>query len=197
MKRGQHHGALRPALVEAGLSLLDSEGIEAVTIRAVARLAGVSHAAPVNHFPDRRSLLTAIAARCFEELTQAVAPRGRRPAPTARKRLYALVDAFYAYGLANPNRYRLMWRQDLLDAADPAIKALTDDVFERVAKSLEGIEKPPRISEMSRIVAMCSAIHGYVLLRIDGNFDSYVDERTGQPRHHAIIEALLPPASRS
>ena len=197
MKRGQHHGALRPALVEAGLLLLDSEGIEAVTIRAVARLAGVSHAAPVNHFPDRRSLLTAIAARCFEELTQAVAPRGRRPAPTARKRLYALVDAFYAYGLANPNRYRLMWRQDLLDAADPAIKALTDDVFERVAKSLEGIEKPPRISEMSRFVAMCSAIHGYVLLRIDGNFDSYVDERTGQPRHHAIIEALLPPASRS
>ena len=50
---------------------------------------------------------------------------------------------------------------------------------------------------MSRIVAVCSAIHGYVLLRIDGNFDSYVDERTGQPRHHAIIEALLPPAPRS
>jgi AcrR family transcriptional regulator len=192
MKRGQHHGALKPVLVEAGLGLLDSEGVEAVTIRAVARQAGVSHAAPVNHFPDRRALLTAIATHCFEELKRAIANTEFRRLPTARERIFALIDAFYAYGLARPNRYRLMWRQDLLDAADPAIKGLTDDVFDLVARSLASFEDPPRISAMSRIVAVCSAIHGYVLLRIDGNFDSYVDERTGQPRHYAIVEALLP-----
>lgn len=191
MKRGQHHGALKAALVEAGLELLDSDGVEAVTIRAVARKVGVSHAAPINHFPDRRALLTAIATHCFMELKREIADTESLRRPTPHEQIFALIDAFYAYGLAKPNRYRLMWRQDRLDAADPALKRLTDDVFDLVARSLKGFGDPPRISAMSRIVAVCSAIHGYVLLRIDGNFDSHVDERTGRPRHHAIVEALL------
>lgn len=192
MKRGHHHGALKTALVEAGLTLLDTEGVEAVTIRAVARIAGVSHAAPVNHFPDRRALLTAIAAHGFGELMLVVAAAGLDGLPSPRERLYALIDAFHAYGIAHPNRYRLMWRQDMLDAYDPALKALTDGVFDLVIRILADFDDPPRVSAMSRVVALCSAIHGYVLLRIDGNFDSFVDERTGQPRHLAIVEALLP-----
>jgi AcrR family transcriptional regulator len=191
MKRNHHHGNLRAALVDAGIMLLDTKGIEAVTVRAVARGAGVSHAAPVNHFPDRRALLTAIAADCLRELAQIIAAK-QRDKGTARERICALADAFHDYGLANPNRYRLMWRQDMLDTDDAVLKSLTDGLFESVAASMMTFGDPPKISAMSRIVAVCSAIHGYVLLRIDGAFQGYEDEKTGALRHRAVLEALLP-----
>ena len=55
-----HHGDLKRSLIDVAISLLDQHGIPGVTIRAVARGAGVSHSAPVNHYKDRRALLTAI-----------------------------------------------------------------------------------------------------------------------------------------
>ena len=191
MKQSHHHGQLKAALIAAGIELLDSGGVEAVTIRAVARAVGVSHAAPVNHFPDRRALLTAIAAECLGELKQTIALDWQQM-PTARERIYAVTDAFHGYGLASPNRYRLMWRQDMLDTTDPVLTSLTNGLFELVAEALLDFGDPPKVSAMSRVVAVCSAIHGYVLLRIDGNFIGYVDEKTGQPRHLAILESLLP-----
>ena len=192
MKRGHHHGALKQALIAAALELLDSDGVEAVTIRAVARKAGVSHAAPVNHFPDRRALLTGVAIFCFGELKQAIRDAGIVDMPDARRQLLAFVDAFYSYGLNKPNRYRLMWRSDLLDASDEGLNAMTDNLFGIVTKMVTEFGDPPNISVMSRVVAACSMIHGYVLLRIDGNFVDFADEKTGHPRHIALIEALLP-----
>lgn len=192
MKRGHHHGALKQALVDAALEILDLEGVEAVTIRAVARKAGVSHAAPVNHFPDRRALLTAVAIFCFEELKTAIARTGFAEGSDPRRNMTAFVDAFHDYGLAKPNRYRLMWRRDMLDADDSALNAMTDGLFENVTEMMTAFGEPPNGSIMSRVVAACSIIHGYVLLRIDGNFIGVADEKTGHPRHIALIEALLP-----
>ncbi|MBL4791169.1 MAG: helix-turn-helix transcriptional regulator [Kordiimonadaceae bacterium] len=54
-----HHGDLKRTLFSVAVSLLDQHGVSGVTIRAVARSAGVSHGAPVNHYKDRRALLTA------------------------------------------------------------------------------------------------------------------------------------------
>ncbi|MEQ1549338.1 MAG: TetR/AcrR family transcriptional regulator [Chakrabartia sp.] len=191
MKRAHHHGTLKEALVLSALELLDSEGVEAVTIRATARGAGVSHAAPVNHFPDRRALLTAVAIHCFEELKQKVAATGFENEPDPRNQIIAFVDAFHAYGLAKPNRYRFMWRRDMLDETNPVLTGMTDSLFDLVAKTIAKLGEPAGVSVMSRVVATCSIIHGYVLLRIDGNFQGFSDEKTGQPRHKAIIDALL------
>ena len=192
MKKAHHHGALKQALIEAALHLLDSEGVEAVTIRAVARQAGVSHAAPVNHFADRRALLTGVAIFCFEELQQAITATGIRNMSDAREKMLAFVDAFYNYGLNNPNRYRLMWRQDMLDSSDVKLTEMTEKLFSHVTNMITEFGDPPNISIMSRVVAACSIIHGYVLLRINGNFIGFADEKTGHPRHIALIEALLP-----
>lgn len=192
MKKKHHHGALKEGLVAAALDLLDSQGVEAVTIRATARRAGVSHAAPVNHFPDLRALLTAVATYCFEELRQSIAETGFQDLPTARDQMLAFIDAFHAYGISNPNRYRLMWRRDMLDATNTDLNNMTDSLFDLVARTIEDFGNPPNGSVMSRVVAACSMIHGYILLRIDGNFEGYADENNGKPRHLAIIEALLP-----
>lgn len=190
MKRGEHHGALRRELIGAALVLLDRDGTEAVTIRAVARASGVSHAAPANHFPDRRALLTAVAVDIFGEL-RAVADAARdAAAPHPRARILAFADAYVAYALAHPNRYRMMWRMDLLDPADGKLKAHVDELYagiERDVSLLPGAKD----RATTRVVALSSVVHGYVSMRIDGNFVAAIDEAGGGARHEAIVAMLI------
>lgn len=191
MKRGQHHGALREALIDASLQLLDAEGAEAVTIRAVARRAGVSHAAPINHFPDLRALLTAVAVRCFEHLLGAArtARDGRRD---AYGRLEAFVDAYIDYALAHPGRYRMMWRMDILDPEDPTLDGLVNGLYGDVEEMVAALPQPTRrIDPTTIVIALSSLVHGYAAMRIDRNFIPAADAITGQPRQHVMLKVAL------
>ncbi|GAA1261244.1 TetR/AcrR family transcriptional regulator [Kitasatospora nipponensis] len=100
-----HHGALPEALVEAALALLDEEGPGRVTMREVARRAGVSAGAPFRHFADRQALLTEVAARVladFErwQLAQIEASEG-----TAMR---AIGLGFVRYAIHHPHRFELV-----------------------------------------------------------------------------------------
>ena len=70
-----HHGGLRDALIGAAQEILEDEGLAALSLRAVARRAGVSPAAPYHHFPDKQALLDAVAERGFDALTAAMTTR--------------------------------------------------------------------------------------------------------------------------
>src|ERR1700741_2439858 len=70
-----HHGDLRDALVQAAQRILETDGLAALSLRAVARRAGVSPAAPYHHFPDKQALLDAVAERGFDALTAAMTIR--------------------------------------------------------------------------------------------------------------------------
>lgn len=191
MKRGQHHGALREALIDASLQLLDAEGAEAVTIRAVARRAGVSHAAPINHFPDLRALLTAVAVRCFEHLLGA-ARAARDGRCDAYGRLEAFVDAYIDYALAHPGRYRMMWRMDILDPEDPALDGLVNGLYGDVEEMVAALPPPARrIDPTTVVIALSSLVHGYASMRIDRNFIPAADAITGQPRQHVMLKVAL------
>jgi AcrR family transcriptional regulator len=87
-----HHGDLRAACIAAALRLVEDGGPEAVTIRGVARVAGVSHQAPLHHFRDRDALLHEVAERGFELL---LARLGREIVPGAGPR-----EALRTYGIA-------------------------------------------------------------------------------------------------
>ena len=89
---GYHHGDLRAACIAAALGLVDEGGPEAVTIRGVARIAGVSHQAPLHHFRDRDALLHEVAEHGFDML---VARLDREVGPGAGP-----LDALRTYGLA-------------------------------------------------------------------------------------------------
>lgn len=191
MKRGQHHGALREALIDASLQLLESDGVEGVTIRAVARRAGVSHAAPINHFPDLRALLTAVAARCFEHLL-AAARAAREARSDAYGRLEGFVDAYIDYALAHPDRYRMMWRMDILDPEDPTLDGLVNGLYGDVEEMVAALPQPTRrIDPTTVVVALSSLVHGYASMRIDRNFIPASDAITGQPRQHVMLKVAL------
>lgn len=127
-----HHGALREELITACVALIESEGIGAVSLRRVAREAGVSPGAPYHHFADRSALLAAIAARGYE-LLDGELRRARAGAPTAARALGALVETYVGFARTHPAYVHLMLRPELSRpethaAGEAAIQLLTETV---------------------------------------------------------------------
>src|ERR1700691_1356244 len=106
--RPYHHGNLASALVEAALTLLGETQNWDFSLREVARRAGVSHNAPYKHFPEKRDLLGAVAARGFDALAEHMLS-SLNELTDARARLVACGQACVARGVANPALYRLMF----------------------------------------------------------------------------------------
>lgn len=123
-QRPYHHGSLHQTLLEEGRRLLLEEGERAVSLRELARRAGVSHAAPQRHFADRDALLDAIAAQGFDELTAHLV-EARSPADT-RQRLAAYARAHVAFSVANGPLMELMF-------ARPGALARSDSATSRSA----------------------------------------------------------------
>lgn len=105
---GYHHGNLRAACIEAGIALAETEGLDAVTIRGVARLTGVSHTAPLHHFRDRDELLHEIAGRGFELLLERLDREVRSGAdPLEALRTYGL--AYVLQAVDHPGLFQVMF----------------------------------------------------------------------------------------
>ncbi len=196
MARGYHHGDLKAALIASAMNLLDAGGADAVTVRAVARGAGVAHSAPINHFPDRAALLTAVANLVFSDLTAAIGKAfDAHLAPTDRLRAFG--PAVTAFALDRPNRYRLLWRRDSLDPADRFIDEGVSAMCEQLKVLLLAGGAPRGRDIDSEVIALWSMTHGYVALRLDGNLVAGADEVSGKPRDAAIIDVLFDGLSRS
>jgi AcrR family transcriptional regulator len=108
-----HHAGLRQSLVDASLELLAERGPPAVTLREVARRAGVSHSAPYRHFSNRSALLAAAAARCLAELGACLSSARRAAGATASAQLEAMMRAYVEFAVSNPGRFRLMFGSDV------------------------------------------------------------------------------------
>src|SRR5215216_1949319 len=104
-----HHGALHDALLKAAERVLERDGLAGLTLRAVAREAGVSHAAPTHHFGDLTGLLSELAAVGFRQFNEAMAAAGRTETHPLIKAL-ARAKAYVAYAQARPGMYGLMFR---------------------------------------------------------------------------------------
>lgn len=186
-----HHGDLREALLHAATDILDAEGVDSVSIRAVARAAGVSHSAPVNHFRDRRALLTALAVGLFRDLNEAIEGELNAAAANLRERVQCFTRTLIDFGLRQPNRYRLLWRRDLLDDTSSELQAEMDTLYDRLADEVATLGAGKRFARDTYTVALWSMVHGYVSLRLDGNLESRTDSRSGTKRQEAIVEAFL------
>lgn len=103
-----HHGDLRRALVDAARRLLESEGPSALSLRAVAREAGVSPAAPYHHFKDKAELLDAVAHEGWEMLDAAMRHLGHDD-ETTRQHIATLGVAYVEFARDHPALYRVMY----------------------------------------------------------------------------------------
>lgn len=170
-KGRHHHGALPRALLDAVAELVLEQGPEAVTLRECARRAGVSHSAAAPHFGDKRGLLTAFATEGAERLAQAMedalAALPEDAGPAAR--LAATGRGYIAFARANPAQFRLMFRTDLTDRADPGLRAAGERTFELLSDAMAALT--PGLDERARRARLTLAwagVHGFCALRAEG-----------------------------
>src|ERR1700710_2338158 len=104
-----HHGALHDALLQSAEKVLERDGLPGLTLRAVAREAGVSHAAPTHHFGDLTGLVSELAAIGFRPFNVAMAAAGAS-GPSPLDKAMARSKAYVAYAQAHPGMYGLMFR---------------------------------------------------------------------------------------
>jgi AcrR family transcriptional regulator len=166
-----HHGDLRRALLEASQALLDESGLGALSLREVARKAGVSHNAPYHHFPDRGSLLAALAEEGFADLARQMAA-ARAAAPDARARLEACGLAYVRFALRSPARFKLMFRPELAAPdAEGAVARSSSAALETLAGAILEAQQAglaPAGDPMPLVLTCWSAVHGLASLWLDG-----------------------------
>ncbi|MEC3982326.1 TetR/AcrR family transcriptional regulator [Amycolatopsis sp. H20-H5] len=121
----------RQRLITTATRLLTEQGVEAVTLRGIAKAAGVSHGAPLRHFTGRAELLSAVAALGFVELRER---ETLLPAGTPRQRLIAACHSYLDFALANPAMFELMFRRDLIDPEEPELITQSSAVFDLFAE---------------------------------------------------------------
>lgn len=108
----------RQTILETARALLDQEGAAALSMREVARRAGVTHQAPYHHFPDREAILGALVAQGFDELADRLAAANAlAPTRGPRATILASGQAYVGFAMANPGVFRIMFRRDVCDAA--------------------------------------------------------------------------------
>jgi AcrR family transcriptional regulator len=188
---GQKHGGLREALLQEGLALLDTEGVDGVTIRAVARNAGVAHSAPANHFPSRQAMLTAIGAIIFADLAEQTTKAIADIKDDSPRAIQAFADACFQFAFDTPNRYQLLWQRQLVDHNSPVVAKEIERIYSALLESLKQDQVKRRIDIETDAIAVWSMIHGYISMRMDGNLVPAEDNITNLPRHKAILLSLI------
>lgn len=167
----------REALIETARAHLDEHGLEGLTLRGIARQAGVSHGAPLRHFPSLASLCSAVAALGFRGLYDEVAARADAAGADPRERLRAGCQAYVAYALANPGPFSLMFRPDRCDTADPELAAAGQAAFAQLlfnvaAAQAAGWRAEDHTAELAGVV--WATVHGLASLSVQGSLPGAV-----------------------
>jgi AcrR family transcriptional regulator len=166
-----HHGALRAALIRSAREILESEGYEALTLRAAARRAGVSQAAPYNHFADKAALLAAIAALGFKEFAAAMR-REMDAAVDPQARLNAAGIAYVAFATSNPGLFKLMFGSSAHQASgDANLDAARNSAHEVLRGAVHSVqESGPHDAAQEELESLRSwaLVHGLATMINEG-----------------------------
>jgi AcrR family transcriptional regulator len=170
-KTGYHHGDLPAALIEAALDIIQEIGPQGLTIRKVAQRAGVSHAAPYRHFPDKDYLIVAVVKRGFELLDRAMEDARRAAGEDPLEQFAAAGEAYLDFALSYPAYYRVMFSGDLLNSrGDEALRHTSTAAFRRMIEDIESCQQLGILREgdpVLQAISIVSTVHGFVSLAND------------------------------
>jgi AcrR family transcriptional regulator len=189
-------GPLPERLIDAAEALLARDGLEGLSLRGVARRAGVTHGAPLRHYPSFAALLAEVAARGFERLAEQVeAYASAVPAGAgARARLAAGARAYLACALEQPGRFALMFRPELVDVSDPRFASESRAAFEGLVRLVRAAQDAGwHTARDTRVLAgaVWSAIHGLASLWVQGAYAGAVPNTSVEDALATTIELVL------
>ena len=194
-----HHGDLHDALLAAAERVLERDGLPGLTLRAVAREAGVSHAAPTHHFGDLTGLLSELAAIGFRRFNEAMVAAGNTETLLVMKAL-ARAKAYVAYAQAQPGMYGLMFRTERLDMKRPSLHEAATASFQGLATavSLSRNEKLTgealetlSLDQAAAIARAWSLVHGFTTLLLDGRLKDILHRLPEGTGVEQLLDAML------
>lgn len=188
-----HHGNLKEALVGAGLAILKEDGLEALSLRACAARAGVSHGAPKNHFASLSVLQAAIVAEGFRQFAAAMRGRMADAPAQGKPQVMAAAQGYVGFAEENPDLFRLMFSMerrldiypDLLPASQEAYAVLRD-----VSRWLAPGNAIDPVHGTSVETTLWSFVHGFANLKANRQFYTANAETGEDPRLEDVFPAL-------
>jgi AcrR family transcriptional regulator len=166
-----HHGNLRDALLAAAIHLLETQGIEGLSLRALAKATGVTQAAPYSHFRDKDELLAAVAESGFQRLALQMAEDATGAAHT-RQRIERLISSYIRFAVNNKAMFQLMFGRELSNLKKYPTLAMTAGksyalISAALSKRGEGQKQDTRFMT----VAIWSLCHGLTTLIVEEKLD--------------------------
>jgi len=176
-----HHGDLPRALLDAALRIVETQGAEGLTLRAVARSAGVSQAAPYRHFANKEAILAAVATEGFRSLMAAMADSIATAGAGPLQRLHAVGLAYVLFATSHPAHFRVMFGRDMADrSASASLRQIATDTFNIVVNAVADCQRAgfARFEEPAESLALAawSSVHGLSTLLVEGVLDRPVAE---------------------
>jgi len=171
-----HHGDLPQALLDAALRIVKTQGTEALTLRAVARLAGVSQAAPYRHFANKEAILAAVAEDGFRSLMAAMRESVQACGDIPLARLRAVGIGYVTFATSHPSHFRVMFGRGMADrSAFPTLRQVASDTLAMVVAAIvdcqrAGLVRPEEPAEDLALTAW-SSVHGLSALLVEGVLD--------------------------
>ena len=175
MSDNYHHGDLKNALIQAGIEILSRDGLPALSLRNVAKQAGVSHMAPYAHFADKQALIAAIAAEGFAKLYDKLsAAQQSQPEPV--QSLFATAHAYLQFALDEPEHFNITFSgaveaekdyPEYVEQSQRCFRLVVTLVAECQSEALFAGDDPQLLA-----VSIWSCIHGFVQLLLANQFPS-------------------------
>lgn len=168
-EKGHHHGDLRNALIGAGIAILQSEGLEGLSLRKCAARAGVSHAAPAHHFDGIAGLRAAIAEEGFARFRRTMLEARARGGQTPHERLKSICRGYMRFALREPALFGLIFSFDAWSISKRGLdedSASSYQVLRETCVPFVPTGQDPVIVE----TRVWSLVHGYAVLSLSGRF---------------------------
>ncbi|MFJ3224463.1 TetR/AcrR family transcriptional regulator [Streptomyces sp. NPDC086783] len=180
-----HHGDLRAACLRAARELLEEDGSAGLSLRAVARRAGVSATAPYRHYADRDALVSAVAAEGYRELTVTLATA--HPSPTTPGDLADVAVAYVRFALDHPALFRTMFAEPCDPTSEERVAATAV-----ISEYVQGIADRafPGSDTGALSTAVWALVHGLAFLHLDGKLDTSTPEIVAE-QVRATVQALF------
>jgi AcrR family transcriptional regulator len=196
-----HHGSLPEALMDGVAKAVTDHGVTGVSLRDVARQAGVSHSAPAHHYGSKAGMLTAFAARGYDLLAESVIAEVVAAAPAdGPAELAAIGRGYVAFAIGHPAEFEVMFSPDAIDIDDPRLHAASESAYALLTSTIRRCGDEGRLHGRSAevvAVAAWSMVHGLSALWLSGRLAERIEQQDPHKLAAAVsglfVESILAP----
>ncbi|MEM7077582.1 MAG: TetR/AcrR family transcriptional regulator [Pseudomonadota bacterium] len=167
-----HHGDLFEAVLDDAERCVEQGGLESVSLRGTAKSLGVAHSAVFRHFSDKRHVLTELAVRSARRMTTVIDSEVNRASPKGK--FLAAGLAYVNFAKSNPGPFRVVFREDLINASDPKYLEAVSGLAAILALGGHGGGNDLKLSPKALLA--WSSVHGIATLCVDGSLTRDIPE---------------------